>query len=76
MSSKLVLGSKPAILIYSTKAKQKSSIRWGRKRDARNICIGQKLSGQRHAGVGIATPGNSKGAAFKTAVAACRGAGR
>ena len=71
MSSRLILGSKPARLIYSTKATQKSPIRWSRKADGRNYCIGSKLRHQHFPGVGMASSSNAKGSAFKGAVSAC-----
>ena len=71
MSSRLVLGSKPARLIYSTKAEQKSPIRWSRKADGRNRCIGAKLRHGTFPGVGMASTSNAKGSAFIGAVRAC-----
>lgn len=75
MSSRTTL-NKPLRLVFSTKATQKSPIRWGRKADQRNICIGQQLSRTSAPGVGMATAGNSKGQAFVAAVRACPGGTR
>jgi len=71
MSSRLILGSKPARLIYSTKATSKSPIRWSRKADGRNRCIGSKLRKGSYPGVGMASKSNAKGTAFTSAVRAC-----
>lgn len=74
MSSRTSL-DKPLRLVFSTKATKKSPIRWSRKADSRNICIGQNMRGD-FPGVGMATPGNAKGQAFTSAVRACPGSGR
>lgn len=71
MSSRMLLGSKKAVLIIGRSGK----IRWGRKPDHRNACIGAALRGKAHPGTGKASPVNSKGQAFTSAVRSCPAGG-